>query len=1066
MRKKLLSKVLLLLTLVFAGAGSAWADEVTKTINAIVSENNYTVSAGSDIGTICKSFNLNGNIEISTSGEANCGTFWGTSSIDWRLYQNNGGDVTVTAKNGYTLNSVTFTYTVSNNGTLKDGETTVESGKKQALEGSTKTFTVENTENKTNGQVKITQISVEYTSSSDTRTATTLTISAPEGFNKDIAKGETAGKLIATVSADTYELTNATVTWESETEDVVSIDEEGIVTLQDVGEAVIKATYGGDETYKGSSKTYKFTVVNSDQPGMKADNPYTVAQARAAIDAGTGVTDVYVKGIVSKIVTAYSSQHGNISYNISEDGTEEADQLQAYRGFSYNGEWFTSADDIQVGDEVVVFGNLTKYNNSTYQFSAGNKLVSLNRVAPYIIADNVEIEYNATSGRIVYTIGNPTDGSVSASTSAEWLTLSSDFISPIAFTCEANNEAAPREATITLTYTYGGENATKEVKVTQAGNPNLINNISDISEVGAIYKVRGTIVATNSRGFIIGDGTDYVYYYKNGTPTQAVGDKVEILGTTGTYGQIIQFTNTATVTEAESSNYNGTPAVAEVTEVPDYTSGYHLSTYFQFEGELSVNGSNYLIALGESQIQISYPNVAQTAELNALNGKKVLVKGYFSGINSNSKFTVMLESVEEVVSTEPVVNAEDVTLDYDATSGVIEYTIDNADATYGPTVSTTANWISAIEVKVDKITFTTTANDGDADRVATVTITYGEVKKEVTVTQKHYVVDYATLPFAFNGVRADIESTAGLAHSGLGSDYAVGNPRLKFDGTGDYVILKINEAPSALAFDVKGNGFSGGTFTVQVSADGESYTDLATYTELGATQTEVLMLNSDVRYIKWIYTEKSSGNVGMGNIKVVNSYQATIGAAGYATFVTAWPVDFSQSNVTAYVVSAVNEASVSLTEVTKVPVNAPVILKGAAGNYDLTIVEKAEAIESNKLLASDGFVTGNGSIYALGLDKSIATHAVYGFCKVKTGEAVPAGKAYLKIGTGTSEVEGGTNPIPGVRDFLAFAFGETDGIQGLRETTEDGAVYNLAGQCVQKAQRGIYVKNGRKVVVK
>lgn len=111
---------------------------------------------------------------------------------------------------------------------------------------------------------------------------------------------------------------------------------------------------------------------------MSKENPYTVAQARAAIDAGEGVENVYATGIVSEIVTAYSSQFGNITYNISTDGTTTADQLQSYRGKSYNGDNFTSADDIQVGDEVVIYGNLTKYG-STYEFAANNQLVSLKR---------------------------------------------------------------------------------------------------------------------------------------------------------------------------------------------------------------------------------------------------------------------------------------------------------------------------------------------------------------------------------------------------------------------------------------------------------------------------------------------------------------------------------------------------------------------------------------------------------------------------------------------------------------------------------------------------------------
>ena len=130
-------------------------------------------------------------------------------------------------------------------------------------------------------------------------------------------------------------------------------------------------------SYQGKTQTYNITIV---EKRGTAENPYTVAQARAAIDANEGVTveGVYATGIVSKIVTAYNSQYGNISYNISADGTTEGEQLQAYRGKNYDGEFFTSANDIQVGDKVVIYGNLTKYG-LTYEFAAGNKLVSLER---------------------------------------------------------------------------------------------------------------------------------------------------------------------------------------------------------------------------------------------------------------------------------------------------------------------------------------------------------------------------------------------------------------------------------------------------------------------------------------------------------------------------------------------------------------------------------------------------------------------------------------------------------------------------------------------------------------
>lgn len=135
------------------------------------------------------------------------------------------------------------------------------------------------------------------------------------------------------------------------------------------------AVKDGYDNSSVASATYK--IVNIKHAGILED-PYTVADAINAIDLNTGVTSVYAKGIVSKIVTAYNPKYGNITYNISADGTTEGLQLQAYRGKGKNGDWFTSEYDIQVGDEVVIYGNLKKYN-TTYEFDTDNQLVSLKR---------------------------------------------------------------------------------------------------------------------------------------------------------------------------------------------------------------------------------------------------------------------------------------------------------------------------------------------------------------------------------------------------------------------------------------------------------------------------------------------------------------------------------------------------------------------------------------------------------------------------------------------------------------------------------------------------------------
>ena len=303
-------------------------------------------------------------------------------------------------------------------------------------------------------------------------------------------------------------------------------------------------------------------------------------------------------------------------------------------------------------------------------------------------------------------------------------------------------------------------------------------------------------------------------------------------------------------------------ATGIVTAIPTVWSTDYNNITFNFIDE---GGSDFLQAFR----CVSTDN-ADASEVAV--GDIVVVKGNLKKYNSTYEFDAACElvSLTHPISTEPVINAEaTLNLAYDATSGEIAYSIDHSveETALSATLQEGIDWIADITVGDESVTFTTTANEGNADRTATITLSYeGAEDVTVTVTQKHYVADFATLPFEFDGGKADIENTDGLTQSGLGGDYG-SSPKLKFDGTGDNIVLKINERPGVLTFDVKGNSFSGGTFTVQTSEDGIEYTDVATYSTLGDTETKTISnLGEDVRYIKWIYTDKSSGNVALGNI--------------------------------------------------------------------------------------------------------------------------------------------------------------------------------------------------------
>ena len=114
------------------------------------------------------------------------------------------------------------------------------------------------------------------------------------------------------------------------------------------------------------------------------DAPLTIAQALETINAladnGTTAQDAYVAGKITKIKTADADidKYKNIDYIIS-DGTNE---LTVFRGKNIDNTDFTAAGQINVGDEVVVIGKLTKFvkdGNTTPEVAQGNYIVKLTK---------------------------------------------------------------------------------------------------------------------------------------------------------------------------------------------------------------------------------------------------------------------------------------------------------------------------------------------------------------------------------------------------------------------------------------------------------------------------------------------------------------------------------------------------------------------------------------------------------------------------------------------------------------------------------------------------------------
>ena len=100
---------------------------------------------------------------------------------------------------------------------------------------------------------------------------------------------------------------------------------------------------------------------------------YTATEALEVIANGEGLdAKVYVKGKISKI-NEVSPKYGNATFYI----TDGASELYIYRTYGLNGAKFTSEDDLAVGDNVVLYGQLVNYKGNTPEMTTGGQIVSI-----------------------------------------------------------------------------------------------------------------------------------------------------------------------------------------------------------------------------------------------------------------------------------------------------------------------------------------------------------------------------------------------------------------------------------------------------------------------------------------------------------------------------------------------------------------------------------------------------------------------------------------------------------------------------------------------------------------
>lgn len=225
---------------------------------------------------------------------------------------------------------------------------------------------------------------------------------------------------------------------------------------------------------------------------------------------------------------------------------------------------------------------------------------------------------------------------------------------------------------------------------------------------------------------------------------------------------------------------------------------------------------------------------------------------------------------------------------------------------------------------------------------------------------------------------------------------------------------------------------------------------------------------------QWVCGSGSNTSVLIRSITFTEGspVSATMGIYGYTTFASSWPLDLSNlpSGLNAYYVtsSGISASKVTLTEVTTtVAAGTGLILKGTASTgYSIPVTSSGTDLSStNKLVGctSNTNITSSTSNYAnfyvlvnTASQAELQNLSSY----LSSGEntvTIPAGKAYLDA----------TGVINTARFSIAFE-DETTGLNDVKGEMLDGRsdYYNLAGQRVVKPAKGLYVKNGKKYIIK
>lgn len=222
-------------------------------------------------------------------------------------------------------------------------------------------------------------------------------------------------------------------------------------------------------------------------------------------------------------------------------------------------------------------------------------------------------------------------------------------------------------------------------------------------------------------------------------------------------------------------------------------------------------------------------------------------------------------------------------------------------------------------------------------------------------------------------------------------------------------------------------------------------------------QTESGNNQSDFCMAYWTTGSDNGSTFTVSQASLPNITLNPVNGTSYASFYVDYPVVVTSYDVKVYT-GTVNNNSLDMTEAGDkiIPANVGVVLISETG---ATTAEISISNETGALLSGDltGTTTGQNiagsQSHYLVLGRKTGDTNKVGFYQ-PTVTQIPANRAYIYLGS--SNVQG-----------LAFNFdGATTDINSISATTDKQEIYDLSGRRVMKANKGLYIINGKKCFIK